>query len=67
MSLANSNGPQWIRAQHAETKKRWEGIAPIREFLANLLRPKRPSDDAEMDLAPEREAAGLAFRRDVES
>ncbi len=37
MSLANSNGPQWIRAQHAETKKRWEGIAPIRSFLRRLF------------------------------
>ncbi len=37
MSLANSNGPQWIRAQHAETKKRWEGIAPIRAFLLRIF------------------------------
>jgi hypothetical protein len=53
MSLANSNGPQWIRAQHAETKKRWEGIAPIREFLAGLLRGKLlESDPSSTDVAP---------------
>jgi hypothetical protein len=56
MSLANSNGPGWIRAQHVEAKKRWEGIAPIRAFLAKVLRPanRQVSIKRRVDEPPER-------------
>jgi hypothetical protein len=66
MSLANSNGPKWIRAQHVEAKKRWEGVAPIRDFLANILRPKsaRASDNAKVDFASKREPLGAGVARD---
>lgn len=37
MSLANSNGPLWIRKQKALTDRSLAGAGPIRRFLAALF------------------------------
>jgi hypothetical protein len=46
MSLANSNGPRWIRAQHVAAEKRREGLGPVRAFLATLFGRTPPTASA---------------------